>query len=487
MSRIIWGVSALYHDAAISVVKDESILFAAHSERYSRIKNDKDLNLEIINECLRYGHPDEIVWYENPVLKKIRNIFIDRNYQNNNPSEYLKSFNLNTKISYSYHHKSHLCSSLYTAPFKADNTLGVVIDSVGELDTTSFWHIKNNKIKKIYSRKYPNSLGLFYSSITKLIELKPQEEEYIMMGMAAYGTGMTFYNYFKKHFFDKSYNLVIDLRRGCNGIFDKETISKHKFDIAYGAQKLYEDILVALVKKYLYKTKADSIVFSGGCALNCSANTQLLELVDSDKVWVFPNPGDSGASLGAALSLNNKKVEFKNLFLGSDAGVINDTNHIVEYINANKVAGIINGRAEFGPRALGNRSILADPRVKNIKDVVNNIKGRELFRPFAPMVLKDRANSIFKIPHNNFPYMSYIFECKQPDVYPGIVHEDGTSRIQTVDENSGWVYKLLKNWHLQTGCPILLNTSLNIKGKPLLNSSKDIEEFKSKDLKIFSS
>lgn len=479
--KIVWGISGYAHDAAISVLKDNEIVFASSSERFSRLKNDKDFNQSLISYALEYGYPDKIVWYENPYKKFLRKLIIDKQIIN----PFVK-FSINKPIHYIDHHKSHLFSSLYTSPFLPNRSLGVVVDSVGEFLSLSLWDIKDyNNFKKIYSVDYPDSLGLFYSSITQLLGLKPQEDEYIMMGMASYGKSEKYYEYFKKYFF-KNTNLLLDLRKGCYDIFSQEEINKNKFDIAYGAQKIFEEVLLDIIKKYLKITGYRNIIMSGGCALNCSCNSKILEEVDN--LWIFPNPGDSGASLGAALSVRKSPVFLKNMYLGFDAGNNLGPINIARKIDYLKMVGVITGKAEFGPRALGHRSILADPRVKNINDIVNGIKGREKFRPFAPIILKEHFNEYFYNPKtsNYYPYMQYTFKAKYSKEYPGVTHVDNTSRVQTVDSSTPFIHKVLKKWYSITGCPMLLNTSLNIKGKPLLNSKKDIEEFKNRDLVILS-
>jgi carbamoyltransferase len=479
--KTIWGISGYAHDAAISVIKNKEIVFASSSERFSRIKNDKKLNSDMINYALQYGYPEKIVWYENPYKKFLRKLIIDKQIT----SPFIK-LNLNTKISYVDHHTSHLNSCLYTSPFEIKNTLGVIVDSVGEFLSLSVWDIKDfNKKKIIYKTNYPNSLGLFYSAITELLGLKPQEDEYILMGMASYGKTYKYYNYFSKYFF-KNGKLILDLRKGCKGIFSDKEIEKNRYDIALGAQKIFEDVVVGIIKKYMSITGYRNIILGGGCALNCTCNSKILELADN--MWVFPNPGDSGASLGAALGELKDPIELKNMYLGYDAGNSLGPITVARHINYFSTVGVITGKAEFGPRALGNRSILADPRVKNIKEIVNNIKGREQFRPFAPIILKEHFNEYFYNPKtsNHYPYMQYTFFAKHAYKYPGIVHIDNTSRVQTVDTSTPFIYKVLKKWYSLTGCPILLNTSLNIKGKPLLNSLNDLEEFKDRGLTILS-
>jgi len=486
--EIIWGASGLSHDAAIAVIKDNEVVFASSAERYSRIKNDPNFNIELVADALQYGQPDVVVWYEKPFKKFLRKIAIDKVWEPYSVKRVLELYGVKAPIKYVDHHVSHLCASMFTSVEHTYNTLGVVVDSVGEFKTLSIWDIKsNNNYRCIYSNNYPNSLGLFYSSITQLLGLKPQEEEYIMMGMAAYGTKAheKYAEYFLNNFFDNNFNLIVDLRKGCKGLFSLEEIEVNKFEIALAAQKVYEVVLEHIVKKYLAKTGYKKLVLSGGCALNCTANSLLLNLVDS--MHIFPNPGDSGSAVGAALAYYGNPVRLKNMYLGHDVESTIDIDSLVNYLDANKMAGVIHGKAEFGPRAFGHRSILADPRVSNIKDIVNEVKGREKFRPFAPVILKEHFNEVFVNIGNIsiYPYMQYTFQCKRPDLYPGIVHVDNSSRVQTVDSNSPFMYSLLTKWYAKTGCPMLLNTSLNVKGKPLLNTIQHKAEFNHTSLAIF--
>ena len=215
----------------------------------------------------------------------------------------------------------------------------------------------------------------------------------------------------------------------------------------------------------------------GGCALNCSANTLLWGVFDN--VWIMQNPGDAGSSLGAAAALYEKHLNWNDPYLGYDLGGNYPVKEIIAELVKNKIAAVATGRAEYGPRALGNRSILADPRDPNIKDKVNQIKKRELFRPFAPVVLEEYADKWFDMNFTS-PYMQYAVKCLQPEKIPSVVHQDGTSRVQTVNRKQHpGLYEVLSNWHKITGIPILLNTSLNIKGQPLLNDEIDIKKWES--------
>ena len=227
----------------------------------------------------------------------------------------------------------------------------------------------------------------------------------------------------------------------------------------------------------------------GGCALNCLANRSLGDYFDN--VWIMPNPGDAGSAIGAVLAHNSvwriPSEEFTP-FLGYDIGCSEDNQTIVDYLLENKICGLARGRAEFGPRALGNRSLIADPRGDTIKDQVNAIKQRQEFRPFAPAILEEYVHQYFDMPthwytHN---YMQTVATCKFPDKFPAIVHKDNTSRVQTVPNDGSPFRKLLELWYETTGCPMLLNTSLNIKGQPIVNNHSDLLQFEQKYLiKVF--
>ncbi|MEY3907355.1 MAG: hypothetical protein RLZ52_422, partial [Pseudomonadota bacterium] len=352
--------------------------------------------------------------------------------------------------------------------------------------------------KLVKKFNYPISFGLFYSAFTQLLGLKPNEEEYIMMGMAAYGDPDRYFNevnsYFpsiteQKYNFHKGINYFnwghIPCMVGQIGTpYIKEWFDQRKFDLAAAVQKVFELRLIEFMRYAQIKTGKNNLVFMGGCALNCSANTKLWDIFQD--IWIMPNPGDSGSSLGAAAALYGKHIDWKTPYLGHDLGGEYPVDKIYNEIINNKIAAVATGRSEFGPRALGNRSILADARDKNIKDKVNLIKKREPFRPFAPVILEEFAHEWFEMPTLSTPYMQYAVKCKKADVVPSIVHKDGTSRVQTVnkDQHPG-LYMLLRKFYWNTGTPLLLNTSLNIKGQPLLNDKNDIIEWqKANSMKI---
>lgn len=456
-----WGVSALFHDASIVVLKDNNILFASSADRFSRKKGDKNLNVQIINEALKFGYPEEVYWYENTLLKSLRILLYQKKIKLYNIKEYLRSFGICCKIKFTSHHKSHLLSSLKTAPFDVNQSLGLVVDSVGEFNSLTIWDIKNNKEEIIYKQNYPKSLGLFYSAITDLVGLSPLDEEYILMGMSSYGGKSNYKNILKSILYN-------NLSYGCRSLVKVD----NKFDIAYAAQEIFEEELLKIVKKYLNLLGYKKIIYSGGCALNCKANSKLSEL---GQLWIYPNPGDSGSSLGA---INCSDIIFKNMFLGFNEQKNKNISGIINLLLRKNPVGVINERAEFGPRALGNRSILADPRNIKMKEIVNDIKGREQFRPFAPCILKRFSHNYFFLKENiDYSFMQYTVSCKLPTLIPAVVHVDNSCRVQVVDEGNEFLNTVLEEWYKKTGCPVLLNTSLNIKGKPIVNKREDLKEF----------
>lgn len=460
---IILGVNETSHDASVSLIEDGKILFSGHAERYSKQKNDWYINDNLIKDALQYGKPDHIAYYEKPLLKASRLLL------KGGAGDWKPRFSLEgiPRKSFS-HHYSHAAAGYYTSPF--NDAAIVVLDAIGEYNTSTIWVGEQDKIRLKYKQNYPFSFGLFYSAFTQLLGLMPNQEEYIMMGMAAYGNPKKYWNKIYEYFpsiYHQGYNFH-------KGITDwNEPISEQdKFDIAASVQKLYQLRLIEFMRFARAKTGKDNLVFMGGCALNSSANTSLWQIFEN--VWIMPNPGDAGSSLGAAAALYGKHLDWKTPYLGYDLGGEYPVNEIVDAILKDGIAAVATGRAEYGPRALGNRSILADPRDPNIKDKVNMIKKRELFRPFAPVVLEECASKWFDMDFAS-PYMQYTVKCLQPEKIPSVVHADGTSRVQTVNRKDHRdLWRTVNKFYLQTGVPVLLNTSLNIKGQPLLNDENDV-------------
>ena len=493
----ILGISSMFHDASVTVVEDGKVLFAGHAERYSKQKNDAFINRQLIADALAYGRPDHIVLHEKTWAKRLRNL-LSFNWQGlREPSqeEWIRKFYPELKgipVKSYWHHETHAAAGVLTSPF--DECAVMVIDAIGEFDTATIWHWREGQLKKRHSVWYPNSLGLFYTAVTHYVGLKPMEDEYILMGMAAYGRPK--YKYAMEDLFFEDglghpFVTKMSLHRGIpqgvlsRGLLNKVDESGHHpedYNIAASAQQLTEEKIYQYALKAQRLTGSNNLVFMGGVALNCVANRQLFKIYDN--VHIMPNPGDAGSSLGAAAlhyyNLTAKRVEWQGPYLGREIPGAYPVKKALRSLERGEIFGIANGRAEFGPRALGNRSLLADPRGGDIKDRMNAIKKRQKFRPFAPVILAEHCDEYFVMPKDGLqsPYMQFVAKCRKPLDFPAIIHTDGTSRVQTVTkEQHPGLHKLLLEFYKKTGCPMLVNTSLNIKGQPIVNDEADAAAF----------
>ena len=484
------GISAGFHDAALSVINDKGdIVFAGHSERYSKHKHDKHLSMGLVEDALTYcdSRDIEIHYYERPWMKFLRQIRSGEKPALSNLSvkEIIGTGLLHKlqdgrsgKVYTHNHHLSHAAAGFQTSPY--DDATVVVIDAIGEFDTISIynaWYDKNGKAqyKKLWGKKYPDSIGLFYSAMTERVGLRPMDEEYILMGMAAYGNvsplkemSTTLVESFKDIQFRDNLHIGVP-----NEFLDGAT----DMDIACSTQLIAEQLITTVISKARMLGGSKNLVYGGGVALNCLANRLLGEFYDN--IWIIPNPGDAGSSLGASCLGYGKRINWTDAYLGHNIPGDYPVNRLLDHLNTTGIVGVANGRAEFGPRALGHRSLLADPRGKEIKDKVNEIKRRQKFRPFAPVILEEYADSYFDMPHgfNNSRYMQVIARCRHSDLFPAIVHADGTSRVQTVPKDGSGIRELLEKWYVLTGCPMILNTSLNIRGEPMVNDRSDADRF----------
>jgi carbamoyltransferase len=258
-------------------------------------------------------------------------------------------------------------------------------------------------------------------------------------------------------------------------------------DIAASAQILTEQLIYNIMIYAKNLGWSSNLVYMGGVALNCLANRNLGEYFEN--IWIMPCPGDAGSSLGSAALAYRKRINWKDAYLGHKISGEYPVSAIVDSLLSDRICGVASGRAEFGPRALGNRSLLADPRGIHIKDQVNEIKRRQKFRPFAPVILAEHVDEFFHMPRGwgTSPYMQSIAHCRRPDLFPAICHVDDTSRVQTVSADGSGIRLLLEAWYDRTGCPMLLNTSLNIRGEPMVNDRADADRFeKLYGVKVFS-
>lgn len=436
------------------------------------------------------------------------------------------------KILFSEHHLSHAAGAFFPSPYEESAIL--TVDGVGEWTTASLGMGKKNKIKMFQELDFPQSLGLLYSAFTAFLGFEVNEGEWKVMGLAPYGKpkyvdkiwkvvrkhpdgSFTLdFSYFSfQHSDNTTYsNKFIDLFGTPIKPEKSYIVSQKAADIASSIQVVIEELLLGMLTHLKNQTKTENLCLSGGVALNSVANYKLLTNGPFKNIYIQPSPGDSGAAIGAALYvyhhvLNNKKrYVLDNAYLGEEFKNINieeflQDNDIkfqklvdeklVDYVSQQIIKGRVIGwmqdRAEWGPRALGNRSILADPRNPKMKDIINaKVKFREAFRPFAPSVLAEYAHEIFDlsqlthnlqpITYNHFPlrFMLYVVPVKKEwrKKIPAITHEDGTARPQLVYKKSNPLYhKLISAFYKKTGVPLLLNTSFNLRGEPIVNSPID--------------
>jgi carbamoyltransferase len=497
----ILGISAGFHDAAASLVdKDGNIMFAGHSERYSKSKNDANICPGLLTDIP--VKVDHIAYYEKPWLKQTRQLYSGQGiewgklttdgilvdqlgdwiYQQNpgfNPHREVYWDCGLPEISSYRHHLSHAAAGFQTSPYQEATV--VVCDAIGEWDTASIYHAWYDdkgraRYKKLWGQRYPHSLGMFYSAFTKRLGLKPMDEEYILMGMAGWGKS-TWFN----RIFDEQVDDIAELTFKNNlhlGLDDNYLDAARDEDLAASVQEITEWAVCRLMERARMLGSSDNLVYMGGVALNCLANRLLGKYYSN--IWIMPNPGDAGSSLGAAALAYGKKLNWQDAYLGHVIPGPYPVKDLLDELLTNKIAGVASGAAEFGPRALGNRSLLADPRGEDIKDRVNEIKRRQKFRPFAPVILAEMVGDYFDMPPGwtDSDYMQVVAKCRRPDLFPAICHIDGTSRVQTVpkDSRSG-IRQLLEQWYVMTGCPMLLNTSLNIRGEPMVNDRDDADRF----------
>ena len=546
----ILGISCYYHDSAACLLKNGVVIAAAEEERFTRKKHDNSFPKNAISYCLKEGGIDVkdidiVAFYEKPLLKfdRILQMSLEtypKSFLNfykilpgwltsklKVPSKLKKKLNYKGKVFFIEHHHSHAASAFFASPFK--EAAIVTIDGVGEWSTISIHHGKDNKIETLKETYFPNSLGLLYSTITAYLGFKVLNDEYKVMGLAAYGKP-SYYEKFKEKLIDikddGSFSLNMDYfsythkeQMFSNKLEEEfgqrrnpgEAIEERHKDIAASLQKLTEEIVLLIVNHAYKLTNSKKLCMAGGVALNCVANGKLLQKDLFEKIFIQPAATDSGGSMGAALytyhqilkkekvwsmdsaylgpSFNNKeikdfldkcKIEYAKL---SDEDLVKN---VANLLSQDKIVGWFQGRMEFGPRALGNRSILANPKNPEMKNIVNKkVKHREEFRPFAPAMLIEKAGE-YLIYNYDSPFMTINFETNI-DTRKNIIsatHIDGTARVQTVSrERNKLFYDLIKEFENLTNVPALLNTSFNVKGEPIVCSPEDAYNcFKNTDI-----
>jgi len=480
----ILGISAGFHDAAATVISPNGeILFAGHSERYSKKKNDPDFCQGLLDDVLEHG-PDVVAYYERPWLKQLRQWYAGQGieWDKFTVQQILKKqlggqIEPERVLNYN-HHLSHAAAGFQTSPYQRATV--VVIDAIGEWETITIWGAEYDqtgmaKYRKLWQKNYPHSIGLFYSAITSRVGLHPLDEEYITMGMAAWGKD-TWYRSMATNVIKDFENIEFanNLHVGFDSTFLESATNE---DIACAAQLITEDLIQNVMQRARNFGWSTNLVYMGGVALNCLANRHLGKYFE--KIWILPCPGDAGSSLGAAALAHGGRLHWHTAFLGRNITGPYPVHTAMAHLLDTGIVGVASGRAEFGPRALGNRSLLADPRGIDIKDRVNEIKRRQKFRPFAPVILEEHVDNYFDMPHGfgTSRYMQSIARCRHPDLFPAVCHVDNTSRVQTVPRDGSGIRQLLEAWYAKTGCPMLLNTSLNVRGEPIVNDRNDADRF----------
>ena len=568
---ILLGISAFYHDSSACLLINGEIIAAAQEERFTRKKNDFNYPVNAINYVLKeanlsFDQINFVVYYEKPLIKFERlletyincfpkgfkqfrksisiwikeklflKIFLLKEFRKSN-----KKFRSN-QLLFSEHHLSHAASAFYPSPF--DKAVILVIDGVGEWASTSVMIGENENIKVVKEILFPNSLGLLYSAFTQYLGFRVNNGEYKVMGLAPYGNprykDFILKNLVKlnkdgsyeinQKYFSYSYGDSM-INENFIKLFNEpirnpeiDELNQFHMDIAASLQFVLEEILICMIKNLSKEFEFTNLCLAGGVALNCVANSKILNSNYFKKVWIQPASGDSGGSLGAALAfwyneLKNERnfgndsmkgsllgPQYKNDYIKkvlikhseffneySDDDILKIT---AKHLSEGKIVGWFQGRMEFGPRSLGNRAILADPRSNKIQRDLNlKIKFRESFRPFAPSILKNNLSEWFETKLES-PYMLFVSRVKENkrlkisnkekmfvglkklhvnrSIIPAVTHVDYSSRIQTVESKSNpFFYKLINEFKKITNVPMLVNTSFNVRGEPIVCSPKD--------------
>lgn len=532
------GISSGYHDSACSLLQDGVLVAAVQEERFSRVKNDRSFPSKAFAYCLREGgitiaDVDCIGYYEDPNLKLGRQIWMGflpdlpdyrrasilGRLSTPHPRQMIRdSFGFDGRVEIFDHHLSHAASSYYFSGF--DESAILTVDGVGDWATTTYGFGRGPNIERFEQVDFPDSLGFFYSAITGYLGFEVNEGEYKVMGLAPYGEpeyadqirklvevtsegqyrlNMKYFGFLTEDcmYTDELVNLLGQPPRE-----PESELTQYHMDVARSAQVVLEEILLEKTRYLHSKFSSENLCMAGGVALNVVANGRCLREGPFERLFVQPAAGDAGGAVGAAAMAHVavtgespvvKKLE--NVYLGPENSVTEAykmlrassakyhdfrgredelIHYTVDRLVEGKVIGWSQGRMEFGPRALGARSILADPRRPEMRDRINAlVKMREAFRPFAPAVLESEYQEHFNLDHSS-PFMLETCDVISPIDLPAITHIDGSARIQTVnDEANPRFAALLREFYRRTECPIILNTSFNLRGEPIVCTPLD--------------
>ncbi len=535
----ILGISCFHHDSSACLITKDNI-YAAQEERFNRSKYSEVFPSNAIRFCLKaanikFRDIDYVGFYERPYLKFKRVVL---NYLKTYPfslPNFLTSmpqwldqrlifplllkeeFGEEKIILYGKHHLSHAASSFLVSPFSKAAIL--TVDGIGEYTSATYGIGKGNKIFLLKEMCYPNSLGFLYSIITAYLGFRVFSGEGKVMALAQYGEP-EYVEHFKKEVVDikedGSFSLNPDyfwFNRGNRMYSNKfvkvfgpprregDIIKQRHYNMAATLQNITEEILIKMARFVYSETKVDKLCAAGGVFLNVTANTRILQETPFNEIFVQPAAGDAGTSLGVAKYIQHSLFnidrdyimttaylgpEFSNSEISNyltKEGIrytefedVDLVKYIARQIYDNKIVGWFQGRMEWGPRALGNRSILANPCNPEMKDILNyKVKHREPFRPYGISILREELSDFFSLDIDS-PFMLFVGKVRpsKKSMIPSALHVDETSRIQTVTRSeNGIYYELIKEFRKISGVPLIINTSFNDKGKPIVCSPKD--------------
>ncbi len=536
----ILGISCYYHDSAACLVKDGVPIVAVQEERFNREKSSSDFPIQSINHCIQesqlsFQDIDCIAFFEKPHLKFSRVIidhlwafpFSFRSFLTSMPywlqDRLILPLVLKRELSYEGdvyffdHHMSHAASSFLVSPF--EEAAFLTADGVGEWATMTWGKGHDRNLEMMKEIRYPDSLGLIYTALTTYLGFRANSGEGKTMGLASYGEPR-FIDKFReivnvredgsirvdRRFFPHNWGKRMYSKRFVK-MFGPERkpeseINQRHYDIAASLQLFTEETLITIANHVHREVGSDNLCLAGGLFLNCVANQRILEETPFKKVFVQPASGDSGGALGAACYANNvlfdkpRTYVMENAYLGPQyndkeiqraigtnllpSKLVEDENElcqeIAQAIFDGKIIGWFQGRMEFGPRALGARSILANPCNPDTKDILNSrVKQRESFRPFAPIVLIEKVAEYFEDIKES-PFMLFAPKVKEEvtSIIPSVTHVDGTARVQTLEqEQNPLLYNLISEFEKLSGVPIVVNTSFNLRGEPISCTPED--------------
>jgi len=520
----VLGINALFHDPAAALVVDGSIVAAAEEERFSRRKHGHrpvpfaawELPEQSARWCLDHAgldvaDLDAVAYSYHPALAEPADVLglddpwdhLRQTYARQAPSFLATALpGLNPAVvRYVAHHAAHAGSAALASPEPDSDVL--VLDGRGECGSHLAGSYAGGRLTVHASQRLPHSLGLLYEGLTEHLGFLRSSDEYKVMAMASYG---------RPRFLDELRRLVrVDGRGGfvtqavewaslAKARAPEEPWSDDHADLAASVQHRLEEVLVELATWLRGHTGGRRLALAGGVALNCVANTRLFERSGYESVWVQPAAGNAGTALGAALHLAAAGGDDVTPMPGADLGRSWTDDELEAYLRradvpyerppdvaaavaqclaADGVVAWFQGRSEYGPRALGHRSLLAHPGRRENLERLNDVKGREQFRPVAPMVREERAAEIFSRGPLPSPYMLFVHDVHPDwrDRIPAVVHVDGTARVQTVDpEREPLVAAMLADFEARTGLPVVINTSLNTAGRPMVDDPRDALE-----------